>query len=601
MVLDLTISQILDDLLVDQAGRIRSARNAELRSTDQFLVQIPAVRLRLQQSCPPSARTGIATSVASDTAVDIRLETLSMRVHKVEQVIATDRFSVIQLFKVKLGNLTVRGEQDLTKTSVHLGNSQGFRRPQADLDDNLRFDLRISNVEVQKSLPLEGDGRSAVSVGDIIIHTGSLGPALLCVIVMSWRASIAGLTRMPGNSSKSAIAQLAISQIIRGIRTVQDPQCLTSRFELLRHRKIPYITANLMADVDVAAREDPGWLALTLLRVVMKKRELNQHKINANLPVPPDIEAILEENIQTISGWRKQHLSRESIARVPFLRLQNSQSSSASFFEPGASRIDSAFVTELHIQMDDQRQGSNVELFVLSIQNINASHVENAEQASRHPSGRAAHCEMKTCKIRSHIYLLDRLQDLAPTLLFTRKALQSKQESDDPPSLLLEASNPESPRPYSAALQIQEMEFSVLATPLQVDMRVLDLQCMLSKNTARLSVTPDIANLNTTKTRVRLISLTSKQDKPSPQVALVVLELDKTRLSLCDVNHKAHPAPPRASIIVNAHHVLVHTRATPHLMHARIQEWLDSYKRYACSHLGSNCWADLLQTDEVNT
>lgn len=578
---DLTFSQILDELLVDQASRIRSARNAQLHSTDQYLVEVPAVRLRLQQSCPPSGRTGIATSIASDTAVDVRLETLQVRANKVGSVTATGQQSIIQLFNAKLRNLTVRGEQDLTKTSVHLGNSEGFRRPQADLDDNLRFDLRFSDVEIEKSNPPEGDGRNSISVGNVAIHTGSLGPALLCVIAMSWRVSILALTPISGHLAKSMIAQLAISQIVEGARTIQDPLCLTSRFELLRHKNIAYIASSSTADVHVAAREDPGWITLTLLRVLMLKRDLTHHKISTNLPAKPDIDALLDDNIRTISGWRKQNLSKESVARLPYLESSSRKSLPARSPGSAVSRMNSVFVAELQIRMDDQRQGTEVELFLLSIQKVNASHVENVERGYHHPRGRAIHCEMETCKIRSHIYLLDRLQDLAPTLLFTRKALQAKVESNEQPhSPPVGVPIPGKPQYYIAALKIQQMECSVLATPMQVDVRVLDLQCMLSKTTSRLSATPDIANLNTDKTRVRLISLNAKQDKPSPQVALVVLELDKTRLSLCDVNHKTRPAPPRASIIVNAHHVLVHTRATPHLMHARIQEWLDSYKRY---------------------
>lgn len=573
----MTFRQLLDQLLADQANLIRAARDTTVPSVAEMIVMIPSVKLRLLQSCRSTARKGIAATIASDTTVDVDVKTLELRMQKSRDLDATGDYDNSQLFGLSCNQINLRGEQNLTGASVQLGRTEGFNKPEADLDDNLRFEIGSSGLNLEQSTTRSGDLRSQIIIDSFKCHSGSLSPVLMCVMAMSWHPHIQANMEPLSRLSKNDIVHLAISRIIEGVDKVENPQCLTSRFELLRHRDVPRINASSMTHVNVAAREDPGWLGLAFLRVAMNQQRLDDVKIGKYSASDFDIEMVAESNREAISSWRKQNLFRAMVNTIPYLQTSKAPGRSRRS-EDRERKLISITVAALEVRLTDQRQGTQVDLFVFTVGNAVITCMEDVSPGPPRSARKNLYSDIGSCRIESHVYLLDRLQDIAPTVTDTVTYLKS------PTAALKVNAVPKQPKkaaawPYLAAVQIRDMVISAVATPLHVDIAVSDLQLMLKKNSTGGFAVPDMVNLNTAKTRARLLSVTPRYGASPAYLSLISLEFDKTRLSICDVRRRQQEGDPRASIVVHAGHVLVHTRATPHVMHSRIQEWLDDYKR----------------------
>lgn len=575
----MTFRQFLDQLLAEQASRIRAARDAAVPALSESVLLVPEIKLRLLQSCHSESRVGIAATIASDTRVDVDVKNLEMRTQRSKEVDTVGLYNHAELFGLSCNVISIRGEQNLTGASVKLGTTDGFDKPEADLHDNLRFEIGASGIILeQSSTRSSNDVRSQVSIDNLMCHSGSLSPVLMCVMVMPWYPRIQAVTEPSCGLSETAMTHLVLSRITKGIEHIQDPQCLTSRFELLRHKDIGHLNASSPSHVNIAAREDPGWLALAYLRVAMNQQRLDKTRIGEIERSDVDMNALAESNKEAISGWRKQNLFRAMVDTIPFLQTSKVFDPSSRTSEDEERNLLAIAVHSGLFRLRDQRQGAQVDLFVFTLGDSFTTLTEDAPNSQR-LAKRHAYTDTGSCKIEIHVYLLDRLQYIAPTVMDTVTNL--RRQKPRPSNMRAAANEPEKAvtLPYLAAVQIRHMVISTIATPLHVDMTVSDLQFMLRKSSTERSAFPDMVNLNTAKTRARLISVTPRHGTSSTYLSLISLEFDKTRVSICDIRRRHQAGEPRASIVVHAGHVLVHTRATPHIMHARIQEWLDDYKR----------------------
>jgi hypothetical protein len=569
----------LDQLLAEQANRIKAARKVAVPTLAECVVLVPAVKLRLAQSCHSELRVGIAATIASDTTVNMEVTDLELRMQKSKEVDRTGHYNHSNLMGLSCNEILIRGEQNLTGGSVKLGTTDGFSKPEADLDDNLRFEIAVSGIALeQSSTHSSGDVRSQVSIDVFRCHSGSLSPVLMCVMVMPWYPGIQRILELSPDFSESEITHLAMARITKGVDHIKDPQCLTSRFELLRHKDLGQRSAASPSYVNVAAREDPGWLALAYLRLAMHQERLDQTRIAEIVQPDVDIDALAELNKEALSGWRKQNLFRAMVDKIPFLQTSQAANILPERSNIGQRKLVSFAVRSGVFRLRDQRQGARVDLFVFRLGNAVTTLTEDSPDSHR-LAKRHAYADLGVCKIEIHVYLLDRLQYIAPTVIDTGAIF--RQQQTRPTSNQVVTTKLEKPvtAPYMAAVQIRDMVISTVATPLHVDLTVSDLQFMLRKSSTVESALPDMLNLNTAKTRARLTSVTPRHGTSPTYLALISLEFDKTRVSICDIRRRNQEDEPRASIIVNAGHVLVHTRATPHIMHSRIQEWLDDYKR----------------------
>lgn len=507
------------------------------------------------------------------------IEDLELRTQKSKEVDKTGHYDHSSLIGLSCNALHIRGEQNLTGASVKLGTTDGFSKPEADLDDNLRFEIAISGIALeQSSTHSSGDVRSQASINTLRCHSGSLSPVLMCVMVVPWYPRIQKIVEPSPGLSETEITHSMLARITKGIDHIQDPQCLTSRFELLRHKDIGQRSAASPSFVNVAVREDPGWLALAYLRLAMREQRLEETRIAEISQSAVDLKALSEHNKEVLSGWRKQNLFRAMIDKIPFLQTSNAVDLLPGPTDTARRKLVSFAIRSGVFRLRDQRQGAQVDLFVFTLANAVTTLTEDSPDSQR-MAKRHAYADLGVCKIEIHVYLLDRLQYIAPTVMDTGTILRQLKSHPTDDHVVTTKREKTVTIPYMAAVQIRDMVISTIATPLHVDLTVSDLQFMLKKSSTVESALPDMLSLNTARTRARLTSVTPRHGSSPTYLALISLEFDKTRVSICDIRRRNQKDEPRASIVVNAGHVLVHTRATPHIMHSRIQEWLDDYKR----------------------
>lgn len=585
---DVTYRQALDSLLIDQTARIRAARNVSVPSDSESIISIPAARICFIQHCTSPLRTGVAANIASDTSVELDVKGLALRTQKARELDESGHCDGSQFLGLNCDTISLRGEQNLTKANVQLGRSDGSGKPQADLHDNLRFEIVLSGASLEKSSNRLGDLRAQLQVDSFTCLGGSLSPVLMCVIVMSWNPHIQAAMQPLPKRSGADLMQTAISRIVEGVDYVKDPQCLTSRFELLRHRDVARLNSLSATHVNVAAREDPGWLALTYLRVAMSQRELDHAKVKDEITSDLDIASLVESNREAISKWRKHNLFHAMVETIPFLQStapsEASESLSVHSKSKGGRRLISGSVAALELRLRDQRRGAQVDLIVFTLTNAVIVLLQDTASGTQHVDERNAHCDVGSCRVETHVYLLDRLQDVAPSVTDTLNSVKKSQVNSDKRSSPDANGKERITLPYLTVVQVKDMVISAIAAPLLVEMTVSDLQLMIKKSSTDISGIPEMVNLLSANTRARLLSVHPRHGLSPTYLSLVSLEFDTTRLSICNARHSQQSQNPRASIIVYAGHVLVHTRATPHIMHARIQEWLDDYKRSVWPH-----------------
>lgn len=574
----MTYRRLLDSLLIDQTGRIRAARDVSVPSESQSIISVPVAHMSFVQHCNSPLRSGVAANIASDTTLELNVKDLALRTQKARELDASDHYDGSQFLGVDCNTISLHGEQNLTSANVQLGRNDGSSKPQADLDDNLRFEIVLSRARMEQSSDRLGEHRSQLQVDSLKCLGGSLSPVLLSVIAMSWNPHIQAAMQPLPRRSRIDITQTAISRIVDGVDHIRDPQCLTSRFELLRHRDISRLNSLSATHVNVAAREDPGWLALTYLRVAMSQRGLDQAMLEVDATANLAAGTITESNKEAISKWRKHNLFHAMVETIPFLQSKTTSDAADSplLRTKRERRLISGSVAALDLRLRDQRQGTQVNLFVFAMQDVVTSLLQEAAFNTTHADARNAHCDIGSCRVETHVYLLDRLQDVAPSVMETfsnfRKSRGDSARRDD----VALAGKKHVTLPLLTIVQVKNMVISAIAAPLLVEMTVSNLQLMVKKG---ISSIPDMLNLLAANTRVRLLSVTPRHGMSPTYLSLVSLEFDMTRLSIYNARKAQQAANYRASIILYAGHVLVHTRATPHIMHSRIQEWLDEYKR----------------------
>lgn len=576
---DITYRQLLDGLLIDQTTRIREARDMIVPSDSESIISVPKAQIRFVQYCNSPLRSGVAANIASDTTVEINVTDLALRQQKAKELDESGHYDGSQFLGLDCDTISLRGEQNLTMANVQLGRNDGSAKPQADLDDNLRFNVSLQGICLEKSSNRFGDDRSQLQVDSLTGLCGSLSPVLLCVIAMSWNPHVQAAMQPLPERAIPDVTQLAISHIVEGVDHVKDPQCLTSRFELLRHRDIARLNSLSATHVNVAAREDAGWLALAYLRVAMTQRGLD-HKIPQNDPArEAAAEAVAESNREAIIKWRKHNLFHAMVNTIPFLQITaNSGSSDSPSMQGEGRKLISSSVRAMELRLRDQRQGAQVDLVVFTLARAIGTLMQDDTSGAHHAGQRNVHCDIGSCKIETHVYLLDRLQDVVPSVKDTLTSVR-RSRVHSPKASNSFSQEKRTILPYMCIVQVKDMVITTIATPLLVEMTVSDLQLMVKKGCAGDSGIPDMINLLTGNTRARLLSVTTRPGLSPTYLSLVSLEFDTTRASVCNAHHGQNAAGSRASIIVYAGHVLVHTRATPHIMHSRIQEWLDDYKR----------------------
>lgn len=574
----MTYRRLLDSLLIDQTGRIRAARDVSVPSDSQSIISVPVAQMTFVQHCNSPLRSGVAANIASDTTLKLNVQALALRTQKARELDANGHYDGSRFLGVDCNTISLQGGQNLTSDNVQLGRNDGSGRPQADLDDNLRFEIVLSRASMEQSSNRLGEHRSQLQVDSLKCLGGSLSPVLVSVIAMSWNPHIrAAIQPLPRRSRKD-ITQTAISRIVDGVNHVKDPQCLTSRFELLRHRDISRLNSLSATHVNVAAREDPGWLALTYLRVAMCQRGLDQAQLEIATTANLARETMAESNIEAISKWRKHNLFHAMLETIPFLQIKatSDAADSPSMRSKRERKLISGSIAALDLRLRDQRQGTQVNLFVFAMQDIVTSLLQETSSDPGHADERNAHCDIGSCKVETHVFLLDRLQDIAPSVTETLGNLRKSQGNTAQRDDVALRGKERVALPFLTIVQVQNMVISAIAAPLLVEMTVSNLELMAKKG---ISSIPDLSNLLVANTRVRLLSVTPRHGMSPTYLSLVSLEFDTTRLSMYNAREGQPAANHRASIIVYAGHVLVHTRATPHIMHSRIQEWLDEYKR----------------------